>query len=134
VPRGVFSPVYIDNLVDGVTRAAAAPAGHVFTLTDGRGVPNEQFFGNYFRMLGKSPPRTLPAAPLKAFAWGYDRAARLRGKGNELNPGAIAYLSRTGTYSIEKARRELGYEPQVDLAEGMARTERWLRDEGMLAR
>ena len=50
----------------------------------------------------------------------------------KLNPGAITYLTRTGTYSIDKARRELGYEPKVDLAEGMRRTEAWLREEGLL--
>ncbi len=34
--------------------------------------------------------------------------------------------------SIEKARRELGWEPQVDLGEGMQRTVRWFRAEGLL--
>jgi nucleoside-diphosphate-sugar epimerase len=132
LPRGVFSPVYIDNLVDGVTLAAAGPAGRIYILTDGRGVPNEEFFGHYFRMLGKSPPRTAPAPLLRAVAWAYDRGSRALGRENELNPGAITYLSRSGTYSIERARRELGYEPKVDLAEGMRRVEAWLREEGML--
>ena len=31
-----------------------------------------------------------------------------------------------------KARRVLGYEPRVDLEEGMCRTERWLTDQGSL--
>jgi nucleoside-diphosphate-sugar epimerase len=44
----------------------------------------------------------------------------------------MRYFMRTGTYSIAKARRELGYEPAVDLAEGMRRTELWLRDQGLL--
>ncbi len=33
---------------------------------------------------------------------------------------------------MEKARRLLGYEPQVDLAEGMRRTEAWLREQGLV--
>jgi nucleoside-diphosphate-sugar epimerase len=45
---------------------------------------------------------------------------------------SMRYFARTGTYSIEKARRLLGYRPAVDLAEGMARTEQWLRAEGLL--
>jgi nucleoside-diphosphate-sugar epimerase len=44
----------------------------------------------------------------------------------------MRYLARTGTYSIEKARKLLGYEPAVDLDEGMRRTELWLRAEGLL--
>jgi nucleoside-diphosphate-sugar epimerase len=41
-------------------------------------------------------------------------------------------LSRQGTYSIEKARRLLGYEARVGLDEGFERTARWLREQGLL--
>jgi nucleoside-diphosphate-sugar epimerase len=44
----------------------------------------------------------------------------------------MRYLARRGTYSIEKARRLLGYEPAVALDEGMRRTEAWLREQGLL--
>ena len=134
VPRGVFSPVYIDNLVAGVTLAAGRPegAGQVFILSDGRGVANEDFFGHYFRMLGKSGPRVLPRPALTALAWALDHGTHAIGKTTETNTGAVAYLSRTGTYSIAKARRVLGYEPRVDLDEGMRRTEDWLRARGLL--
>jgi nucleoside-diphosphate-sugar epimerase len=40
------------------------------------------------------------------------------------------YLLRTGTYSNEKARRLLGWEPRVSLSEGLQRTVAWLRDQG----
>jgi nucleoside-diphosphate-sugar epimerase len=42
-------------------------------------------------------------------------------------------LSKTHAPSMEKARRVLGYAPKVDLAEGMRRTELWLREQGLLA-
>jgi 2-alkyl-3-oxoalkanoate reductase len=35
----------------------------------------------------------------------------------------VKYLNRTGTYSIAKARRLVGYEPRIELDEGMQRTE-----------
>ena len=41
-------------------------------------------------------------------------------------------LARPATYSIEKARRLLGYAPAVDLAEGMRRTEAWAREKGLI--
>ncbi len=50
----------------------------------------------------------------------------------EFNRASMRYLARTGTYSIEKAREKLAYEPAVDLAEGMRRTEAWLRAQGLL--
>ena len=47
-------------------------------------------------------------------------------------PATVDYLRRRGTYSIARARAELGYEPAVDVEEGMRRTEAWLRAGGLL--
>jgi nucleoside-diphosphate-sugar epimerase len=44
----------------------------------------------------------------------------------------VLYLARTGTYSIARAHELLGYEPQVDLDEGMRLTEEWLHRQGLL--
>lgn len=41
-------------------------------------------------------------------------------------------LAGTGTISSEKETRALGWTPSVDLDEGMARTEGWLRKAGYL--
>jgi len=50
----------------------------------------------------------------------------------EVNPNSIRYLTRTGTYSIEKARRLIGFEPRVDLEQGMNACEHWLRENRLL--
>lgn len=133
--RGIFSPVFVDDLVEGLRLAAAHPAaaGQVFTLSGGVGVSNREFFAHYSRMLGQRGPLCLPTPIALALAAAADRAARVAGAETEANPTAVRYFLRTGTYSIAKARRVLGYDPQVDLAEGMARTERWLRAEGLIA-
>ena len=55
------------------------------------------------------------------------KLVRLAGRETEMGRGAIGLLSRRGTYSIDKARRLLGFEPKVDLAEGMRRSEAWAR-------
>ncbi|MBZ5734686.1 NAD(P)-dependent oxidoreductase [Nocardioides sp. TRM66260-LWL] len=132
--RGIFSPVYVDDLVRGLELVAAHPAaaGRVFTLSGGVGVTNREFFGHYSRMLGQRGPVCVPTPVALALATAADRAARLAGGETEANPTAVRYFLRRGTYSIERARRLLGYEPQVDLAEGMTRTEAWLRAEGLL--
>src|SRR5947209_3329019 len=58
--RGHIGPVYIDNLVDGVTLAAESEdaVGEIFTIADGIKVEIGDFFEHYSRMLGKSRPRT----------------------------------------------------------------------------
>src|SRR5881397_873462 len=45
--RGQIGPVYVDNLVDGVTLAASSPqaVGEIFTIADGAPVEIGDFFG-----------------------------------------------------------------------------------------
>ncbi len=132
--RGIFSPVYVDDLVTGLTLAAERPeaAGQVFTIGPPHGVPAKEFFGHYYRMLGKRGPVCLPTPLAVAAARVAGAAERLRGNRTEINAASMRYLARPGGYSIEKARRLLGYEPQVDRAEGMRRTAAWLREQRLL--
>jgi nucleoside-diphosphate-sugar epimerase len=132
--RGVFSPVYVDDLVEGLTLAAERPeaAGQVLTIGGPAPVPAKEFFGHYFRMLGKRGPVCLPTPLAVAAARVGGAAERLRGHRTEINAASMLYLARPGGYSIEKARRLLGYEPRVTLDEGMRRTETWLREQGLL--
>jgi nucleoside-diphosphate-sugar epimerase len=132
--RGLMSPVYIDNLVDGITLAAERPeaAGQVFTISDGVGVPCKEFFAHHYRMLGRRGPPCLPTALAVPLASAAGAIARRRGQVSEANASTMRYLTRPSTYSIAKARRVLGYEPKVSLDEGMGRTETWLREQGLI--
>jgi nucleoside-diphosphate-sugar epimerase len=131
--RGLFSPVYVDDLVDGVLRAATTEeaAGHVLTLSGGVGVPNREFFGRYadalgMRLLTVPTPLALGGSALVQLA------ARLQPGDNDINPRALRYMTRTGTYAIGKARDLLGWEPQVGVDEGLERALAWLRAEGLV--
>jgi len=110
---GTINPVYIDNLLDGLILAAAEPTavGQVITLSEGYGMSVQDFFEHYARMAGNA---------------GQERPAA------ELDAGTLGFLTKKGHYSIDKARRLLGYEPRVSFDEGMARTESWLRATGQL--
>jgi nucleoside-diphosphate-sugar epimerase len=132
--KGVFSPAYVDNVVDGLVLLGERPeaAGQVFTISDGVGVSCSEFFGHHHRMLGRRGPLVLPTSVAIALAEPAGRLERLRGRRSELNAISMRYLARPGTYSIDKARRVLGYEPRVGLEEGMRLTEAWLRREGLL--
>ena len=132
--RGIFSPIYVDDGIDGTLLAARVPeaAGQVLTISGGAGVSCREFFGHYYRMLGKAGPPTLPTVAAVGVAAVPEVAARIGGTSTEYNRTSMRYFARRGTYSIEKARRVLGFEPKIDLAEGMGRTETWLREQGML--
>ena len=51
---GVFSPIYIDNLVDGIILALGAKdaAGQIYSLTDGYGISCADYFGRIAAMAG----------------------------------------------------------------------------------
>ena len=132
--RGLHSPVYVDDLVDGIARASRADAapGRIFIVTGAEHMPIAEFIGHYARMLGVDPPRSAPPRLARHGARVVDAVMRLRGRPNEMTPGAVDYFMRRGTYSIARARELLGYEPAHDLAAGMAKTEAWLRAQGLL--
>ena len=44
---------------------------------------------------------------------------------------AVRYMVRHHYFSIDKARRDLGYEPRVSLAEGIRLTCAHLREQGL---
>jgi nucleoside-diphosphate-sugar epimerase len=122
--RGVITLVYIDDLVDCIYRALTLPGGEggVFTAWDGDPVTAKQFFDHYARMLGKRGVRTAPAALLRPLM-------RLT---PGVNPDDLIFLMRRAVYPNARAREVLGWRPRVTLEDGMARTEDWLREAGLL--
>jgi nucleoside-diphosphate-sugar epimerase len=130
---GVFTPIYVDNLVDAILLTLSAPAasGQVFTLTDGYGVPCHDYFGRLAEMAG-GRARTLPTPVAVAVSRGAGSLLRRLGQSNELNAATMLMLARTGVYSNEKARSLLGFEPRIDYDAAMSRIEFWARDEGLI--
>jgi nucleoside-diphosphate-sugar epimerase len=132
--RGIHSPVHIADLVEGIVAAAQTEAarGEVITLSGASGVSTGEYFGRIGAMIGRPRVRSAPDRLLLALTGVQAAVDRLRGAPGEVNPNAVRYLTRTGTYSIAKARELLGFEPRVGLEEGMRACERWLADQGLL--
>ncbi len=132
--RGIHSPIYVDDLVEGVVRACTEPAaaGRVITLSGGIGVQTREYFAHFGRMTGMPVP-AVPTPIALAGAAAIARVARLRGRSSELTPDGVHYLAdRRGTYGIRAARELLGWTPAVGLDEGMRRTEAWLREQRLV--
>ena len=130
---GVFTPIYLDNLVDAILLTLGTPAasGQVFTLSDGYGVACRDYFGRLADMAG-GRVRTLPTPVAVSVSRGAGALLRRLGQKNELSAATMLMLARTGVYSNEKARHLLGFEPQVGYDEAMSRIEVWARDEGLV--
>lgn len=132
---GTHSPVYISDVVAGILAAAeeAEAAGGIYTLAGGVGVPTGEYFDHYARMVGRRSVPRLPRSAMIAAAGAQAAVSRRMGRSIDLSTDAVRYLSdRRGTYSIDKARTELGWVPGVDLDEGMRHTRMWLSEQGMV--
>lgn len=132
--QGVFRAIYIDDLVNGIMLAAEKDEGigQIFIFGGEQKITCEKFFGHYYRMLGKGSPRTMSTSTAVAIAEIGRMVFKLLGKPTELGRGAMEMLSKKNMVSNKKAHELLGWHPQVDLEEGMRRTEVWLREQKML--
>jgi nucleoside-diphosphate-sugar epimerase len=124
--QGIFSPVYIDNLLDGILAAIQEPRaqGQIFNITDGTDIPCAEFFGYHQRWLGRSgspPCLPTPAARHLAALTAFVQTRVLR-QASEVSLASLAMLARRSGYRIDKARRMLGYVPAIDLEQGMRLT------------
>ncbi len=131
---GLCNYVYIDNLIDATLLATKRDesVGHAYIITDGIAIPWKEFFGCYAQMAGKPHMRSVPELLGKLVALGMEVTSKFTGKQPKITRQAVGFLTRRARFSIDKARRELGYQPRLSLKEGMRITEQWLRDEGHL--
>lgn len=133
---GTFTPVYIDDLLDGTMLAAGLPqaSGQIFILWGGEKIKCRDFFGRHWNWAGRRG--YPPGLPLKA-ALALTRAVwminRKLGRAGEVTPDTMLMFARPGGYNGAKARRLLGFSPKINLQEGFKRSEAWLREIGELA-
>jgi nucleoside-diphosphate-sugar epimerase len=131
--RGIMNHVHVDNLLDAVFLALErGAAGQAFNVTDGAETTFADYFGRLARMLGR---KRLPSAPGALVRRGFSLAGRAGariGLRLPVSPAAVDFVCRPYPYSIERARRVLGYEPRIHLDRGLADVESTLRSAGQL--
>jgi len=133
--RANFHPVYIDDLVDGFIKAATVPeaAGETFIIGGPRYVPLSEYIASAEDALGIKPLRVpLPYGLMEPVAWLCETLCKALGLRPPLHRRRLSFFKHNRAFSIEKARRVLGYEPRVDLEEGFRRTIESYRNEGLL--
>jgi 2-alkyl-3-oxoalkanoate reductase len=116
---------YVDNVVHALRLAIARPdaAGRTFTITNGQPIRLWDVIRRMLAAAGCSiGRRRIPYPIAYAAAALMEARARLTGTEPLLTRYSVAILARTQTYSIDAARRWLGYEPIVTMEEGLDRT------------
>ncbi|MDI9245357.1 NAD-dependent epimerase/dehydratase family protein [Marinobacter sp. CHS3-4] len=131
--KGIFTPVYIDDLVDGTVLAAGleSGSGRIFILWGDEEVTCREFFSNHWRWAGKKGnPPSMPLSAAFKLTDGIWWVNRKLNRPNETTSDVMRMWARKGGYSIENARKQLGWEPKVRLKDGLERSEEWLKEIG----
>ena len=128
--------VYVDDVVQAVFLACEkGQTGRKYFLSDGQVYQSTTFSDLIREELGHPwwIRITAPIWVLRVVTFFGDLIGRMTGKISALNNDKYHILrQRNWRCDIEPARRELGYEPRVQLAEGVRRTIRWYKDNGWL--
>jgi nucleoside-diphosphate-sugar epimerase len=123
---------YIDNAVDAVALACAAPdaaCDRTYNITNGQPVRLWGFITDLAEALGfEAPRRRLPRPVAMTMAGLLEAIARVsRRREPLLTRYSVCVLADTMTLDITRAREYLGYWPGVPLHDGLARFVRALR-------
>lgn len=130
-----YHPLYVDNLVQGFTRAAASPRRHgeAYLIADQEYCTLNELVTAIGEALGiRVRIRHYPFAPLWLAALLCEAVFKLLPAEPPLFRRRVDWFRQNRAFDIRKARRELGYQPTIDLREGLARTARWYREQGFL--
>ncbi len=123
--RNMRHPVYISDAVKGLELCASAEGvnSEVFIIAGEHAVPVVELVKVTSDELGVHSPKLHLPIPLGLLA-GYflEVAFNLIGKQPPFSRRSVDFFLKHNAYSIEKARRMLCYQPQVDLCTGMQRT------------
>jgi nucleoside-diphosphate-sugar epimerase len=125
-----LNTIYVKNLVEAVFLVLDNPraVGQVYNLTDGEKVTKRQFIETIADTLKLPHPTLTPPLWLaRIVTWWSETLARLVGKKEAplFTRARLKFLGLNLDFSIEKARRELGYNPRVGFERGMQETMAW---------
>lgn len=133
------SMAYIDNLCQGLLLAGAvqSAAGQTYWIADERPYTMNEVIDTVERLL--EDELGIPCAhgrmrlPSLASGVAYLVDGALQSVGlYHQKVHVLSEMNKTIACSVEKAKRELGYAPEVALEEGMHRSLRWCVEQGLL--
>lgn len=132
----LYHLTHIDDLVDGFILAGHQPAalGETFTI----GGPVYTTLNELVACIaectgGRLLPFHVPYAPVYLASVACAAASRFMGLNPALYPRRVEFFSKSRAFSIDKAKRLLGYQPKIGLREGLLQTAAWYREQGYLS-
>jgi nucleoside-diphosphate-sugar epimerase len=133
--RTLYHPLYIDNLVDAflLCLPPGVGRGREYLIADQKYYPIEEIVRAVARAL-EVPVRIphYPVWPVVAVGHVVEKVCKPFGMTPPIFPRRVDWYRQNRAFSIERAQRELGYVPGIELEEGLRRTGAWYRAMGYL--
>lgn len=128
-----LNTIFVRNLVDAVFLAVQneRAVGQIYNLTDGETVSKRRFIEKIADAMGLPHPHLMPPLWLAwVVTWCVEKLAKLRGakEAPKFNFTRLKFLGLNLDFSIEKARRELGYGPRTSFDDAMYETLAWYKE------
>jgi nucleoside-diphosphate-sugar epimerase len=121
---------YVGSLADATMLAIEKPGieGEAFNIRDQRLVDRNEFIGAVAEYLEVPFPRRVPLWAAKAAVGPVERVAKLMGRQSAplVTHARMKFMTLNLDYSIEKAKRELGYRPTMDFQDGIKIALDWI--------
>lgn len=133
--RTFYHPVYIDDLVRGFLLALdrEEAVGESFLICGPEYVSQVDLAALVAKHTGgRVLPFRIPAAPIQLAGHVVEAVCVPLGIEPPLHRRRVDFWTKSRAFTIDKARRLLGYDPQVHLDEGIARTAASYREAGWI--
>jgi len=131
----LYHLTYIDDLVDGIILVGQTLEieGKIFTLAGPRYTTLNELVETIAEILGVGLSRRhYPVWPL----WTAGAICELFCRPFKINPliyrRRVDFFMKDRAFDTTKARHKLGYNPKIDLKEGLMCTARWYKEQGFL--
>jgi len=128
------TPVYIDDLVRGILLAAEkGKRGEIYHLAGEEIMTAREIVEAIASSRGRKIPRLhLPLLPARAAALILEKMFLPLRKEPPLNRAKLSFFLHSKPLSIQKAKRELDFSPEVRFEQGIGLALSWYRDQGWL--
>lgn len=129
--RNAVPFVYVTDVVQGLLLALEHPraVGQAYNITNDETMSEEEFLRAIAEEVDGQPPRIhIPYRALYSAAYFAEWIATVTNREPLLTRHGVQMFGSHNPLSIDKARRELGYEPRVPLREGIRLSAAWYRE------
>ncbi len=131
--ENIVPVVYVRDVAQGLIKAGDAgneAIGRAYTLADDRRVTQAEYFNTIAdALMVPHIAIKIPYTPMYSAARAAEVIWEALGRRNSTPPPATTYgitlLGGDQCFSIERARRELGYQPEFDMKRGVTEGVRW---------